>query len=228
MKHIKDVNKTLQEMLENAVHFGHYTNKWNPKMKKLIWGQRKNVHIIDLHKTIPHLDEAIDFLKKQKETGKTILFVSTKQQTVPAVRALAEKLGMPHVTYKWIPGLLTNFKTVSLRIREYKNIKSMIEDGSISKYTKKEISKMTKEMKSLEERLGGVKDVTKAPSCLFVVDTVRDRIAVDEARKLGIPVVGFVDTNSDPDVVDYKIPANDDAIKSVRYVLNMIESNLIN
>lgn len=222
MKYIKDTNNALKELLENAVHFGHYTNKWNPKMKGFIWGQRKNVHIIDLHKTIPYLDKAVDFLKQQKDSGKTILFVSTKQQTIPTVRALAESLGMPHVTYKWIPGLLTNYKTVSSRIREYKNIQSMIEDGSIDKYTKKEASKMTKEMVKLEERLGGVKDMTKTPHCLFVVDTVRDRIAVEEAKKLGIPVVGFVDTNSDPDVVDYMIPANDDAIKSVKYILNFI------
>lgn len=226
MKYIKDKNQTLQEMLENAVHFGHYTNKWNPKMRDFIWGDRKNVHIIDLHKTVEYLDNALDFLKKEKDAGRTILIVSTKQQTVPTVKALAEKLGMPSVTYKWIPGLLTNFKTVNSRVREMKNIQSMVEDGSIDKYSKKEASKMMKEMKKLEERLGGVKDMTKKPSCLFVVDTVRDRIAVEEAKKLGIPVVGFADTNSDPDVIDYIIPANDDAIKSVKYVLNLIGETL--
>lgn len=226
MKYIKDKNQTLNEMLENAVHFGHYTNKWNPKMRPYIWGDRKNVHIIDLHKTVEYLDAAVDFLKKEKDAGKTILIVSTKQQTVPTVKALAESLKMPSVTYKWIPGLLTNFKTVNSRVREMKKIKAMIEDGSIDKYSKKEASKMMKEMKKLEERLGGVKDMTKKPSCLFVVDTVRDRIAVEEAKKLGIPVVGFVDTNSDPDLIDYIIPANDDAIKSVKYVLNFIEETL--
>jgi len=226
MKYIKDKNQTLNEMLENAVHFGHYTNKWNPKMRPYIWGDRKNVHIIDLHKTVEYLDAAVDFLKKEKDAGKTILIVSTKQQTVPTVKALAETLKMPSVTYKWIPGLLTNFKTVNSRVREMKKIKTMIEDGSIDKYSKKEASKMMKEMKKLEERLGGVKDMTKKPSCLFVVDTVRDRIAVEEAKKLGIPVIGFVDTNSDPDLIDYIIPANDDAIKSVKYILNFIEKTL--
>jgi small subunit ribosomal protein S2 len=226
MKYIKDKNQTLNEMLENAVHFGHYTNKWNPKMRPYIWGDRKNVHIIDLHKTVEYLDAAVDFLKKEKDAGKTILIVSTKQQTVPTVKALAETLKMPSVTYKWIPGLLTNFKTVNSRVREMKKIKTMIEDGSIDKYSKKEASKMMKEMKKLEERLGGVKDMTKKPSCFFVVDTVRDRIAVEEAKKLGIPVIGFVDTNSDPDLIDYIIPANDDAIKSVKYILNFIEKTL--
>lgn len=222
MKYIKDKNQVLKDMLENAVHFGHYTNKWNPKMKEFIWGQRKNVHILDLHKTVEYLDKALEFLKKEKDGGRNILIVSTKQQTVPTVKAFAEKLGMPNVTYKWIPGLLTNFKTVNSRVREMKNIQSMVADGSIEKYTKKEASKMMKEMRKLEERLGGVKDMTKKPSCIFVVDTVRDRIAVEEANKLGIPVVGFADTNADPDLVDYIIPANDDAIKSVKYILNFI------
>lgn len=226
MKHLKDKNSVLKEMLANAVHFGHYTNKWNPKMKEFIWGQRKNIHVLDLHKSLAYLDEALDFLKQQKDKNKTILLVSTKQQTVPAVRSLAEKLSMPHVTYKWIPGLITNYKTVSGRIRELKRIKGMIADGSIDKYTKKEQSKLNKEMQKLEDRLGGVADMTRTPDCIFVVDTVRDRIAVEEARKRGIPVVGFVDTNSDPDVVDFPIPANDDAIKSVKYILGLIEKTL--
>ena len=226
MTYIKDKNATLKEMLVNAVHFGHFTNKWNPKMKQNIWGIRANVHILDLHKTLVDLEKALDFLAEQKKQGKTILFVSTKQQSIPAIQALAKKANQPFVTSKWIPGLLTNFNTVSLRIRELKKLKQMDESGEMAKYKKKEIAKFHKTIAKLENALGGVQDMSDLPDAIFVIDAVRDNIAVKEANVLGIPVVAFADSNTDPTNIDYPITANDDAIKSIKYILAQVEQVL--
>lgn len=213
-------------MLKAAVHFGHYTNKWNPKMKKYIYTSRKGVHIFDLHKTLAALDKVLTYLADLKKQGKTILFVSTKQQATPILTKTAEAVSMPYVTSKWIPGLLTNFNTVGRRIAQLKKWRKMKEDGEMSKYTKKEISKIEKEMAKLENALGGVENLDKKPDAVFVVDTVRDFIAVQEANKLGVPVVAIVDTNADPDYIDYPIPGNDDAIKSLTYFMSKVQEAL--
>lgn len=226
MKFFKDVNAELKDMLKHAVHFGHYTNKWNPKMKKFIYGSRSGVHVFDLHKTITAFDKALVHLHELRMAGKTVLFVSTKQQATPVVTKTAVDLGLPFVTYKWIPGLLTNYGTVSKRITELKKIKRMKEEGGYEGYTKKEISKIDKQMVKLEQALGGVVTLDKVPDCLFVVDVVRDFIAVKEAKKMGIPVVAILDSNGDPDFIDFPIPANDDAIKSLNYLLAKVKEAL--
>lgn len=226
MTFFKDKNKELNEMLKQAVHFGHYTNKWNPKMKKYIYSHRSGVHVFDLHKTMKEFDKALKFLQDQRKQGKNILFVSTKQQATPMVTETAIDLDLPYVTYKWIPGLLTNYKTVSKRISELKKLKRMKADGDFDMYTKKEASKLDKKMLKLEQALGGVEKLDKVPDVLFVIDVVRDFIAVKEARKIGIPVVAILDSNADPDFVDYPIPGNDDAIKSLTYILAKVKEAL--
>lgn len=222
MSILKDHNAELKEMLKNAVHFGHYTNKWNPKMKKFIYGKRDGVHVFDLHKTLKHLEAALDYLNRASKEGKTILLVSTKQQATPIVEKVAKETGMPYVTNKWIPGFLTNFKTISSRIKRLKDNKAMIESGGLDKYTKKEAIKIQKQTVKLEQALGGVQELKKRPDVIFVVDTVRDATAVKEAQVIGVPVVAIIDSNSDPDEVDYAIPANDDAIKSLEYLLSKV------
>lgn len=226
MYQIKDKNAELKNLLENAVHFGHYTNKWNPKMKPFIHGSKQRVHIIDLHQTIKHMESTFTFLEDLRKGNKTILLVSTKQQSIPLIEKLAEVSGQPFVTNKWIPGLLTNFNTIKSRTDELKKLKQMKEAGDLSRYTKKEQSKLNKLILKLESNLGGVENMLHKPDAVFVLDSVRDAIAVKEARSLNIPVVGFIDTNSDPDLIDYPIPANDDAIKSLTYMLSKIQDIL--
>jgi small subunit ribosomal protein S2 len=226
MKFFKDANAELKEMLKSAVHFGHYTNKWNPKMKNYIYNSRSGVHVFDLHKTLNSFDKALVYLSELKAQGKVILFVSTKQQATPIVTKTAMDVAAPFVTYKWIPGLLTNYATVSKRIGELKKLKRMKEEGDFEGYTKKEISKIEKKMVKLNQALGGVESLDKVPDCLFVIDVVRDFIAVKEAKKIGIPVVAIVDTNGDPDNIDYAIPANDDAIKSLTYIMGKVKEAL--
>lgn len=213
----KEANDLLKRMLKHAVHFGHSKEKWDPKMKNFIYGVRDNVHVFDLHKTMDRFLETIDYLKGMSKQGKTILFVSTKQQSVPIVKATAEKVGQPYVTLKWIPGLLTNFKTVSQRIRHLARLKQMEESGDFAKYTKREQLDFKREIEKLEIAFGGVAKMEREPDCLLVLDAVRDKIAIEEARKLGIPVVGVADTNADPDLFDYMIPGNDDAIKAIEF-----------
>jgi small subunit ribosomal protein S2 len=213
----KEKNELLKRMIKSAIHFGHSKEKWNPKMKDYIYGTRDNVHIFDLHKTVDHFVEAMEYLKGLAKHGKTILFVSTKQQSVPIVKATAKQVGQPFVTLKWIPGLLTNFKTVSQRIRHMSKLKEMKEAGDFDKYTKREALDFEREIAKLEIALGGVADMTKKPDCLLVLDAVRDEIAIKEARKLGIPVVGIADSNANPDLLDYLIPGNDDAIKAIEF-----------
>lgn len=226
LKFIQDPNKELQEMLKAAVHFGHNKKKWNPKMRDFLFTTRRGVHIIDLHQTITYLDEALAYLNELAKQGKTILMVSTKQQANPIVTKVAAETKMPFVTFKWIPGLLTNFGTVSQRIAKLKKLKQERDNGEFGKYTKKEAVKLHKLILKLEEALGGVEDMAKRPDALFVVDVVRDAIAVKEARVLGIPVIGIIDSNSDPDTVDYAIPANDDAIKSLEYLMGKVQDAL--
>jgi small subunit ribosomal protein S2 len=217
---------SVEEMIQNAVHFGHRTKKWNPKMKTYIYGEVNGVHVFDLNKTKAHLEKMLDFVKKTVEDGKTILFVSTKPQTAQMVPKLADTHDFPYVTKKWFGGLLTNFDTMKERIRFFKNLKEQQATGEFSKYTKKEASKFEKEIEKLESALGGIQNLRRPPDVLFVVDGKRDLIAIKEARKLRIPVVGFCDTNADPDMYDYFVPANDDAMRSLGYLIGVVEETL--
>ena len=217
----------LQEMLDAAVHFGHKTQKWNPKMKKYIYGVRNGVHIIDVQMTQEGLDKACEFIKGLVSSGKKILLVCTKPQAAALISAAAKETNMPYVINKWVGGLLTNFFTIKKRIRYYKKLRDEEKTGELEKYTKKEIGKIKKTMVKLEAGLGGVRDMDRLPDAVFVVDVVRDHIAVSEANKLKIPVIGIVDTNADPSGTQYSIPGNDDAIKSLTYLINAVKSAMV-
>jgi small subunit ribosomal protein S2 len=218
--------KDLKEMFNNFVHVGHRTQKWNPKMKKYLYGEFDGVHVINLEKTYDCLQRAIDFMSKSISEGKIILFVSTKPQTVKLIEELATSCGMPFVATKWIPGLLTNFATIKTRIKYLSDLKEQEASGEFDKYTKKEASMLRKTIEKLQASLGGVQNLKSKADVLFVVDVERDKIVVTEANKLNIPVVAFVDSNSDPKSVDYPIPANDDAMKSLKYLMGKIEESL--
>ena len=215
-----------QTMFENAVHVGHRAQKWNPKMKKFIYGERNGIHIINLEKTAEYLDRALEFLSKLASEGRTLLFVSTKPQSVKLLEGLAKECRMPYVISKWIPGLLTNFGTLKNRIKYLADLKEQEKNGEFDKYTKKEASNLRKIMEKLELALGGVQTLMDKPDAVFVVDAVRDHIVVEEANRLRIPVVSIVDTNADPAVIDYPIPGNDDAVKSLIYFFNKIKGAL--
>lgn len=217
---------SLKTMAEHAVHFGHPTHKWNPKMKPYLYGKRHGIHIFDLKQTAKSLVEALEFLANAKRANKTILFVGTKQQSHLLLQDLHQATKMPIVTDKWIPGLLTNFKTIKKRIDYFKDLKDQDRKGGFDKYTKKEQGKLRKKIQDLSASLSGVENMEELPDVLFVADMVRDNIAVREARRLNIPVVAIVDSNGDPDLVDYPIPANDDAIKSLEYVFSLIKEAL--
>jgi small subunit ribosomal protein S2 len=218
----------LKEMLANAVHFGHQTNKWNPRMKRYLYGVRDGIHIFDLQKTFEKLNEALAFIQKTVKEGKSIVFVSTKQQAASLIENSAKKCNMPYVTHKWIGGLLTNFSTVKKRIKYYIELEEKANSGELEKYTKKEISQFKKELEKLSIAFSGLKDMKKKPDAIFVVDCVRDHIAVNEAKKLNIPVIGITDSNANPDEIDYPIPGNDDAVKSLKYFLSKIEDAILN
>ncbi len=217
------VKKDLQEMLKSAVHFGHATTKWNPKMKPYIHGVKQGVHVFDLNKTAKMLADAEKFLTDSAKAGKTILFVSTKQQATELVKAAAEDCKCPYVTQKWVPGLITNFRTIKQRIKYLKQLKDETATGEIEKYTKKDISKLKKTMTKLEAALGGVQELKKVPDILVVLDVHRDKIAVTEASRAGTMVVGICDSNADPAKITYPIPGNDDSIKSITYILNKLK-----
>jgi len=205
----------MKDLLECGVHFGHQRRRWNPKMKKYIFGVRKNIYIIDLQKTLRHLKYACNIVRDAAAEGKTILFVGTKKQAVEAVKEHAERAGMPYVNHRWLGGMLTNFKTIQKSIRKLEIIEKMQESGQVNLLTKKERLILERRRAKLEKVLGGIRYMKKLPDMLFIVDTVKEKIAVQEANKLGIPIVAPVDTNCDPDLIDYPIPGNDDAIRSV-------------
>jgi len=205
----------LKELLESGAHFGHQTHKWNPKMRKYVYGEKNGIYIIDLGKTIPAAKSAYDFLKSVSAEGKPVLFVGTKRQASAVVRQAAESCGAYHITHRWLGGMLTNFKTIALSIDKLRKVEKMKETGDFGLLTKKERSKVEKDVLKLERNLGGIKDMRKVPGAIFVVDPNSERIAVQEANTLGIPVVAITDTNCDPDGVEYVIPGNDDAIKSI-------------
>jgi len=210
---------TLREMIEGGAHYGHRTNKWNPKMKQYIYGKKDGIHIIDLQQTLGLFDDACESAKNIVAKGGNILFVGTKKQAQNTVTEEAKRAEMPYVSYRWLGGMLTNFKTIKQSIDKLKRYEKMIETNEIKKYSKKEILKINKQIQKLDRNLGGLKKMNKLPKALFVIDVRREHLAVADAINLGIPVFAIVDTNVDPDLVDFPIPANDDAIKSVRLFL---------
>ncbi|MBI4234762.1 30S ribosomal protein S2 [Candidatus Peregrinibacteria bacterium] len=215
-------NKDVQALFDHVVHIGHRSQKWNPKMKKYLYGEKGGIHIINLEKTLDCLNKALDFLSKVTAEGKIVLFVSTKPQSLKVVEDVATSVSMPYVVSRWIPGLLTNFSTLKTRIKYLQNLKEQEASGEFDKYTKKEASNLKKTIEKLQLSLGGVSNMMDLPDVVFVVDVVRDKIAVEEARKIKIPVVALVDSNADPNMVDYPIPANDDALKSLIYMLGKV------
>lgn len=221
-KDMTNQKTTIQNMLAAAVHFGHSSSKWNPKMAPYLHGKKNGVHIFDLNKSYTGLVAATEFLKTAAGQNKTILFVSTKQQATGLVQKAAEDCNMPYVTSKWIPGLLTNFKTIKTRVKHMKQLKDDKESGEFEKYTKKEASNMDKQINKLESALGGVADLEKTPHIVFVVDVVRDKIAVKEAKKIGATVVAIADSNANPEGIDYLIPGNDDSVKSIEFLLTEV------
>ena len=218
---------SMKQLLEAGVHFGHQTRRWNPKMAPYIFAERNGIYIIDLQLTVGLIDDAYTFIQNIVKTGKPILFVGTKKQAQQAVRDEAIRAGQFYVNERWLGGMLTNFKTISARIDRLYEIKKMEEDGVFEQLTKKEVGKLRLEAEKLEKFLGGIKDMHRMPGAMFVVDPKKERIAVKEARILGIPIVGIVDTNCDPDDVDFVIPANDDAIRSIRLITAAIADAVI-
>ena len=209
---------SMKQLLEAGVHFGQQTRQWNPKMAPYIYMERNGIYIIDLQKTVKKLEEAYSFVRDTAANGGTLLFVGTKKQAQDAVKEEAERVGMYFVNARWLGGMLTNFKTMRTRIDRLAQLKKMQEDGTFDMLPKKEVMKLMGEMEKLEKYLGGVKDMKKLPGALFVVDPRKEHNAIAEARKLHIPIVAIVDTNCDPDEVDYVIPANDDAIRAIRLI----------
>ena len=209
---------SMKQLLEAGVHFGHQTRRWNPKMAEYIYMERNGIYIIDLQKTVKKLEEAYSFVRDVAANGQSILFVGTKKQAAEAVKEEASRVGMYYVNARWLGGMLTNFKTMRTRIDRLAQLKKMQEDGTFDMLPKKEVMKHMGEMEKLEKYLGGVKDMKKLPGAMFVVDPRKEHNAIAEARKLHIPIVAIVDTNCDPDEVDYVIPANDDAIRAIRLI----------
>ena len=218
---------SMKQLLEAGVHFGHQTRRWNPKMAPYIFTERNGIYIIDLQKTVKKIDEAYDFMKEVAATGKPVLFVGTKKQAQQAIMDEARRCGQYFVSERWLGGMLTNHKTINTRIARLNAIKAMEEDGTFEKLSKKEVTKLKGEMEKLEKYLGGMKDMKGMPGALFIVDPKKERIAVKEARILGIPIIGIVDTNCDPDDVDYVIPANDDAIRAVKLIAGRMADAII-
>ena len=217
----------MKQLLEAGVHFGHQTRRWDPKMAEYIFQARNGIHIIDLQKTSKKLDEAYAFLKEQAEAGKTVLFVGTKKQAQECVKEAAEKCGMYYVNQRWLGGTLTNFSTIRKRIGRLLELEKMQEDGTFDVLPKKEVILLKKEMEKLEKNLGGIKEMTEVPGVMFIVDPKKERIGILEARKLGIPVIGLVDTNCNPQDVDYAIPGNDDAIRAVKLIADCMANAVI-
>ena len=217
----------MKQLLEAGVHFGHQTRRWDPKMAEYIFQARNGIHIIDLQKTSKKLDEAYAFIKEQVEEGKTVLFVGTKKQAQECMKEAALKCGMYYVDQRWLGGMLTNFETIRKRVQRLKDLETMQEDGTFDILPKKEVILLKKEMEKLERNLGGIKEMEKLPGVIFLVDPKKERIAILEAKKLGIPVVGLVDTNCNPEELDYPIPGNDDAIRAVKLIADVMANAVI-
>ncbi|TCP51954.1 small subunit ribosomal protein S2 [Tamaricihabitans halophyticus] len=213
---------TMKQLLDSGVHFGHQTRRWNPKMKRYIFTERNGIYIIDLQQTLSYIDRAFEFIKETVAHGGTILLVGTKKQAQEAISQEALRVGMPYVNQRWLGGMLTNFQTVHKRLQRLKELESMEQTGGFQGLTKREILTLTREKDKLEKTLGGIRDMAKVPSAVWIVDTKKEHIAVGEARKLGIPIVAILDTNCDPDEVDYPIPGNDDAIRSAALLTKVV------
>lgn len=218
---------SMKQLLEAGVHFGHQTRRWNPKMSEYIFTERNGIYIIDLQKTVKKLDQAYDFIKSISEEGKDVLFVGTKKQAQDSIKEEAERAGSYYVNARWLGGMLTNFSTIKRRIDRLKQLRGMQEDGTFDLLPKKEVIKLNLEIEKLEKFLGGIKNMKDIPGALFIVDPRKEKIAVTEAKKLGIPVVAIVDTNCDPDDVDYVIPGNDDAIRAVKLIAEAMANAII-
>ena len=218
---------SMKQLLEAGVHFGHQTRRWNPKMDKYIFAERNGIYIIDLQKTVKKLEEAYAFVKEVSENGGEVLFVGTKKQAMDSIREEAIRCGMPFVNARWLGGMLTNFGTIQTRIKRLAQLKAMEQDGTFALLPKKEVIKLNLEIEKLEKFMGGITKMKKQPAALFIVDPRKERIAVAEAHKLGIPIVAIVDTNCDPDEVDYVIPGNDDAIRAVRLIAGAMADAVI-
>ena len=212
----------MKELLEAGVHFGHQTKRWNPKMAKYIFGERNDIYIIDLQKTVKKFATAYDFLRDSAARGESLLFIGTKRQAQQIVLEEAKRCNMYYVNHRWLGGMLTNFSTIKKSIEKLKKLETAKEDGTYERLPKKEVIKLEKERESLEKNLGGIKEMRRLPSAIFVIDTIKEKTAVLEANRLGIPVVAIVDTNCDPDEIDYVIPGNDDAIRAIRLITGKV------
>ena len=217
----------MKDLLEAGVHFGHQTKRWNPKMKPFIFGERSGIYILDLGKTVKHYREAEDFVRQLAAEGKTIMFVGTKRQAQDVIAEEAQRCGMFFVNQRWLGGLLTNFTTIQRSLARLRDLEAMETDGRYETITKKEIAQVEKEKKKLQKNLEGIRNMSRLPDAVFIVDTRKEKIAVDEARKLKIPVIGVVDTNCDPDEVDYVIPGNDDALRAIRLFASRIADAIV-
>ena len=218
---------SMKQLLEAGVHFGHQTRRWNPKMKRFIFGERNGIYILDLHQTLGSIDTAYRFVRSTVAEGGTVLFVGTKKQAQEPVQQQAERSGSPYVNFRWLGGMLTNFQTVHARVAKLRELQRVIDSGEVDQMIKKEGLKVRREAAKLERNLGGIKHLERVPSAIFVIDTKKEHIAVTEANRLGIPVVAIVDTNCDPDVIDYVIPGNDDAIRSATLLSRVIADAVI-
>ncbi len=218
---------SMKQLLEAGVHFGHQTRRWNPKMAEYIFTERNGIYIIDLQKTVKKVEEAYAFIREVAASGQDILFVGTKKQAAESIKEEAVRVGMHYVDARWLGGMMTNFKTIEKRIKRLYQIQKMEEDGTFDLLPKKEVTKLRGEMEKLEKYLGGIKEMKKLPGALFVVDPRKEKIAIAEAKKLNIPVVAIVDTNCDPDEVDYVIPGNDDAIRAVKLIASTMANAII-
>ena len=213
---------TMKQLLDSGAHFGHQTRRWNPKMKRFIFTDRNGIYIIDLQQTLVFIDQAFEFVKETVSHGGTVMFIGTKKQAQESIAEQATRVGMPFVNQRWLGGMLTNFSTVHKRLQRLKELESMEQTGGFEGRTKKEILMLTREMTKLDRTLGGIRDMSKVPSAVWIVDTNKEHLAVAEARKLNIPVVAILDTNCDPDLVDYPIPGNDDAIRSAALLTKVV------
>jgi len=205
---------SLKELLEAGVHFGHQTRRWNPKMKRFIHGERSGIHIVDLHQTLEHLEKSYIFVRDLVAEGGSVLFIGTKKQAQDSIQSYAERCNMPYINERWLGGMLTNYQTISKRVSKMKDYQRMRDSGEFESMPKKEALLINRELTKLERNLGGIRDMDKLPQAVFILDTKKEHIAVTEARKVGIPIVAVVDTNCDPDLIDYAIPGNDDAIRA--------------
>lgn len=220
-------SEVLKKLLECGVHFGHQTRRWNPKMKKFIFGERSGIYIIDLEKTEDYLAKACDFAQSLAAQGGKVLFVGTKKQAQDVMATEASRAEMPYINSRWLGGLLTNFETVCKSLAKLRKLEQMAEDGTLENLKKKEVVKINKEKEKLIRDLGGIRDMMDLPSAIFVIDAKREEIAIKEAVRLGIPIIGLLDTNADPDLIDYPIPGNDDALKAIRYISAAIADSII-